>query len=69
MSVEYLAPAVEDRALTVQLVLAGKGRTAHPRSRIHSSRPPPSLLPVLQLDRDFDLVAAITGQPCERLEV
>ena len=71
MPVEYLTPAIEDRALQVQLVLADKGQ--------HRALSIPDLLiaataelaglTVLHMDKDFDLIASITGQPAERLRL
>lgn len=69
--VEYLTPAIEDRALDVQRLLAERGQ--------HRAPSIPDLLVaataeiaghrVLHVDKDFDLVAAVTGQPVERLAV
>lgn len=69
MPVEYLTPAIEDRALTVQLALAGKGQHRAPSipDLLIAATAELSGLTVLHLDKDFDLIAAITGQPCERL--
>ncbi|MEV0897671.1 PIN domain nuclease [Actinoplanes sp. NPDC049802] len=69
MPVEYLTPAIEDRALEVQMILADRGQ--------HRAPPIPDLLiaataekaglTVLAMDKDFDLIATITGQPVETL--
>lgn len=69
MPVEYLTPAIEDRALTVQLALAGKGQHRAPSipDLLIAATAELSGLSVLHVDKDFDLIAAITGQPCERL--
>ena len=71
MPVEYLTPAVEDRAVQVQRLLAERGQ--------HRAPSLPNLLiaaaaelnhrTVLHLDKDFDLIAELTGQPMERLRV
>ncbi len=71
MPVEYLTPAVEDRAVEVQRLLAERGQ--------HRAASIPDLLiaaaaelnqrTVLHLDKDFDLIAELTGQPVERLRV
>jgi predicted nucleic acid-binding protein len=71
MPVEYLTPRIEDRALEVQSVLAERGQ--------HRARSIPDLLiaataelaelTVLHLDKDFELIAACTGQPVEHLDV
>lgn len=69
MPLEYLTPAIEDRAVEVQRLLAERGR--------HRAPSIPDLLiaataeltgrTVLHLDKDFDLIASLTGQPVERL--
>jgi predicted nucleic acid-binding protein len=71
MPVEYLTPAVEDRAVEVQRLLAERGQ--------HRAPSIPDLLiaaaaelnqrTVLHLDKDFDLIAEISSQPVERLRV
>ncbi len=71
MPVEYLTPAIEDRALQVQLVLADRGQ--------HRALSIPDLLiagpaelaglTVLHTDKEFDLITSITDQPAERLRV
>lgn len=69
MSVEYLTPAIEDRAVEVQLLLADKGRHRAPsiRDLIIAATAELSQLTVLHLDKDFDVIATVTGQPTERL--
>ncbi len=69
MPVEYLTPAMEDRAAEVQGLLADQG--------YHRAPSVPDLLiaavaeltraVVLHVDKDFDLIASITGQPVERV--
>ena len=69
MPVEYLTPAIEDRAAEVQRLLAENGH--------HRAPSIPDLLIaatseltgriVLHLDKDFDLIAGVTGQPVQRL--
>ena len=71
MPVEYLTPAIEDRALEVQLLLADVGR--------HRGPSIPDLLiaatdelvgfTVLHVDKDFELISELTGQPTQRLTV
>jgi predicted nucleic acid-binding protein len=71
MPVEHLTPAIEDRALDVQATLAGKGK--------HRAPSIPDLLiaavaelvglTVLHVDKDFELIAELTGQPVERLAI
>ena len=71
MPVDYLTPAAEDRTVEVQRLLAERGQ--------HRAPSIPDLLiaavaelnqrTVLHLDKDFDLIADVTGQPLERLRV
>ncbi len=71
MPVEYLTPKIEDRAVELQLALAERG--------LHRAPSIPDLLiaataeladlTVLHLDKDFELIAELTGQPVERLEL
>lgn len=69
MPVEYLTPAVEDRALDVQLLLADKGRHRAPSipDLIVAATAELAQLTVLHLDKDFEVIAKVTGQPTERL--
>ena len=67
--VEYLTPGIERRALEVQQSLAERGQ--------HRAPSIPDLLiaataeltdcTVLAVDKDFELIAEVTGQPVERL--
>lgn len=69
MPLEYSTPAIEDRAIDVQGQLAERGQ--------HRAPSIPDLLIaataeignriVLQLDKDFEMIAELTGQPVERL--
>jgi predicted nucleic acid-binding protein len=69
MPVEYLTPAIEDRAVEVQLLLADQGRHRAPSipDLIIAAAAELAGLTLLHVDKDFDLIAAITGQPAERL--
>jgi predicted nucleic acid-binding protein len=71
MPVEYLTPAIEDRALEVQLFLADKGMHRAPSiaDLIIAATAELTGLVVLHIDKDFDLIAAVTGQRLERLTV
>lgn len=71
MPVEYLTPAIEDRALEVQLALAGKGkhRALSIPDLIIAAAAELAGLTVLHVDKDFDLIADITDQSVERLRV
>jgi predicted nucleic acid-binding protein len=71
MPVEYLTPAIEDRAVEVQVVLADRGLHRAPSipGLVIAAAAELSGLIVLHLDKDFDLIADVTGQPVERLRV
>jgi predicted nucleic acid-binding protein len=71
MPVEYLTPAIEDRAVEVLTVLADRGQHRAPSipDLIIAATAELAGLTVLHLDKDFDLIAAVTGQPIERLNV
>ncbi|MGH9123761.1 MAG: PIN domain nuclease [Acidimicrobiales bacterium] len=69
MPVEYLTPAIEDRAVEVQVALAERGqhRAASIPDLLIAATAELSQLTVLHDDKDFELIADITGQPVERL--
>lgn len=69
MPVEYQTPAIEDRALEVQTLLADRGQHRAPSvpDLIVAATAELAGLTVLHLDKDFDLIAEITGQRIERL--
>ena len=69
MPVECMTPAIEDRAVEVQLLLAGQGQHRAPSipDLVIAATAELAGLTVLHLDKDFDLIAGITGQPVERL--
>jgi predicted nucleic acid-binding protein len=69
MPVEYLTPAMEDRALEVQLLLADRGMHRGPSipDLIIAATAEFAGLTVLHVDKDFDTIAAVTGQSVERL--
>lgn len=69
MPVEYLTPAMEDRALAVQEALAERGqhRAVSIPDLLVAAAAELAQLTVLHVDQDFDLIAAVTGQPMERL--
>jgi predicted nucleic acid-binding protein len=66
MPVEYATPAIEDRALEVLLLLADRGRPSIPDLLIAATAELAGLI-VLHVDKDFDLIADVTGQRVERL--
>ena len=69
MPVEYLTPAVEDRAVAIQQALADAGQHRAPSipDVLIAATAEVSGLTVLHVDKDFELIADITGQPVERL--
>lgn len=69
MPVEYLTPAIEDRAVEVQLMLTDQGQHRAPSipDLIIAATAELTGLTVLHVDKDFDLIASVTGQPTERL--
>jgi len=69
MPVEYLTPAIEDRSVEVLALLADKGLHRAPSipDLIIAAAAELAGLTVLHLDKDFDVIAEITGQPVERL--
>lgn len=71
MPVEYLTPAAEDRAVQLQLLLADRGqhRALSIPDLLVAATADTAALTVLALDKDFDLIAQITGQPVEKLRV
>jgi predicted nucleic acid-binding protein len=69
MPVEYLTPAIEDRAVQVLTLLADRGQHRAPSvpDLIIAATAELAGLTVLHCDKDFDLIASITGQPVEWL--
>ncbi|MGH9155699.1 MAG: PIN domain nuclease [Acidimicrobiales bacterium] len=69
MPIQYLTPAIEDRAVEVQLLLADRGphrAPSIPDLLVAATAELAGLL-VLHVDKDFDLIAMATGQPVERM--
>lgn len=69
MPVEYLTPAMEDRALEVQGLLADRGQHRAPSipDLLIAAVAELSSRVVLHRDKDFDLIAEVTGQRVEAL--
>jgi hypothetical protein len=69
MPVECLTPAAERRAVEIQMILADQGMHRAPSvpDLLIAAVAERSGLTVLHLDKDFELIAEITGQPLERL--
>ena len=70
LPVEYLRPAIEDRAVEVQALLADRGQHRAPSipDIVIAAIAELNHLTVLHVDKDFNLIADITGQPVERLQ-
>lgn len=69
MPVEYLAPAIEDRAVEVQAILADRGQHRAPSipDLLIAATAELAQLTVLHVDKDYELIADVTGQRLERL--
>ncbi|MER7166466.1 PIN domain nuclease [Micromonospora sp. NPDC000207] len=69
MPIEHLTPAIEDRALEVQMLLADRGQHRAPSipDLLIAATAEKTGLTVLAVDKDFDLIAAVTGQPIDTL--
>jgi predicted nucleic acid-binding protein len=67
--VEPLTPTMEERALAVQGLLAERGhhRAAKIPDLLIAAIAERAGLTVLHVDRDFELIGQVTGQPVERL--
>lgn len=71
MPVEYLTPSIEDRAVEVQQLLADRGHHRAPAvpDLLIAATAELAGLTVLHHDKDFDLIADVTGQQLERLHL
>jgi predicted nucleic acid-binding protein len=71
MAVEYLTPVIEDRAVEVLTLLADRGQHRAPSlpDLLIAATAELAGLTVLHLDKDFDVIARVTGQPVERLNM
>jgi predicted nucleic acid-binding protein len=71
MPVEYLTPAIEDRAVEVLALLGDRGQHRAPSvpDLIIAATAELARLTVLHLDKDFEVIAEISGQPVERLRM
>ena len=69
MPIEHLTPAMEDRAFEVQMLLADRGHHRAPSipDLLIAATAEKAGLTVLAVDKDFDLIAEITGQSVETL--
>jgi predicted nucleic acid-binding protein len=71
MPVEYLTPRIEERALELQFALAQRGHHRAPSipDLLIAATAELAELTVLHLDKGFELIAELTGQSVERLEL
>ena len=69
MPVEYQTPTIEERAVEVLALLADRGQHRAPSipDLIIAATAELAGLTILHLDKDFDVIAAVTGQALERL--
>jgi predicted nucleic acid-binding protein len=67
--IEHFTPAVEERALEVQRMLAQRAQHRAPSlaDLLLAATAELNKLAVLHVDKDFELIAEVTGQPVERL--
>jgi predicted nucleic acid-binding protein len=70
MPTENITPAIEARAVEIQMLLAERGQHRAPSipDLLIAATAELSRLTLLHVDKDFDLIAAITDQPIERLK-
>ena len=70
MPVEYATPGAEERAVEVLMLLADRGHHRAPSvpDLLIAAIAERAGLVVLHEDKDFDLIAEVTGQPTERLD-
>lgn len=71
MTLEHLTPAIEERAVEVQRDLARRGhhRAASIPDLLIAATAELTRRTVLHLDKDFELIAELTGQATERLRI
>jgi predicted nucleic acid-binding protein len=71
MPIEYCTPVAEDRAFEVQGLLASRGRHRGPSvsDLLLAATAEMTRRTILHIDKDFDVIAAVTRQPVERLRV
>jgi predicted nucleic acid-binding protein len=71
MPVEYQTPAIEDRSVEVLTLLADRGEHRAPSipDLIIAATAELSGLTVLHVDKGFEIIARISGQPLERLNI
>lgn len=69
MPVEYFTPAVEDRAVELQMMLTARGQHRAPSipDLLLAATAEKRGLTILSVDKDFSLISSLTGQPVETL--
>ena len=69
--IEYFTPAIEERAIEVQRLLAERGQHRAPSlaDLLIAAAAELAKLTILHVDKDFELIAGVTGQPIERLKL
>lgn len=70
LPVENVTPAIEARAVEVQQLLADRGQhraLSAPEILMIAATAELAGFTVLHMDKDFELIAEVTGQPLERL--
>lgn len=69
MPIQYATPVAEDRAVQVLTLLADRGHRRAPSvpDLIIAATAETAGLVVLHDDKDFDLIAEVTGQSVQRL--
>lgn len=71
MPLEYLTPAIEDRAVQVQSALAERSQHRGPAipDLLIAATAEVAELTLVHLDKHFELIAEITNQPLQRLQL
>lgn len=71
MPIESITPPIEQRALSVQRALAMQGRHRGPSvpDLLIAAIAELTNLVVLHVDKDFEVIAEVTGQPLDRMQV
>ena len=71
MPIAYLTPAIEDRAVEIQMLLTHSGHHRAPSvpDLLIASTAEKLGMSVLHADKDFDLIVELTDQPAEWLRI
>jgi len=71
MPIEYLTPMIEDRAVEIHAALAERGQHRAPSipDILIAASAELAELTLLHMDKDFELIATLTRQPHERLQL